>query len=646
MKNIVRILAIIIVVTGINSCEWLDVVPDNMPTIDDAFRNRASAERSLFSCFSYLPDPTNPFGNPAYYTNRDEFEYGTHTQAYLGYACHIARGEQNADDPYLDYWSGGRGAKSMFRAIQTCNTFLEGIHQPRDLQEFERRKWVAEVKFLKAYYHFWLLQLYGPIPIIRENLPLSANPDEVRVFREPVDECVAYIAALIDEAVPDLPLIISNPTEEAGRITKPIALAIKAKAMVWAASPLFNGNSDYRGWIDSRGKQLVSDTYSPEKWAKAAEALRNAIDTCHLAQHELYKFERSKNTYAFRMNDSIALTMNTRQAITDNWNVGNIWSSTRRFGYDKWGISNGSTGDIEVWQRSLFPCLYASDAAVGLVYASFNMTDLFYTKNGIPIDEDNEWNYDGRYELRLSTAEAGNRHYIPIGQQTAALNFDREPRYYANLGFDRGYYELSSETTNFGASFSRYVALRLGDPGNNFIPNNTGYYVKKLVAYESKANYYSGKDYRFPLIRLADLYLMYSEALNEAKDAPDDEVYKWIDDIRAIVGLKGVVDSWQKSKYPNRPKDKVEMRKIIQQERLIELAFEGQRFWDMRRWKLAAKSRTYAPQGWNNQGKTAKDYYTITNSGTAARFSTRDYLWPIRTHELLINPNLVQSYGW
>jgi hypothetical protein len=289
---------------------------------------------------------------------------------------------------------------------------------------------------------------------------------------------------------------------------------------------------------------------------------------------------------------------------------------------------------------------------VSFCYASFNMAELFYTNNGVPIEEDKYWNYVGRHELRTSTEEAENGMYIPIGQETVSLHFDREPRFYANLGFDRGYYELSTTVTenSFGASYDRYLRLRMGEPG--YWQFNTGYFVKKLVAYETSCsqgninNNYSPRDYRFPLIRLADLYLMYSEALNEVKDAPDDEVYEWIDKVRAVVGLKGVVESWENSRYPNRPKEKKEMREIIRQERMIELAFEGQRFWDVRRWKTAEKEWTKRPKGWNGAGTTAAEYYTAVNMDEARKFSYRDYLWPISTYDLSRNTNLEQTYGW
>ncbi len=643
--NLIKILVIFIILTiPVSSCDWLDVVPDNMPSIDDAFSNRASAEKSLFSCYSYLLDPMNGcFYQPGFFTTRDELEYSTHQAIVMTPAAMIAKGEQNINNPYLNYWSGGNGGINMFQAIRTCNIFLEEIHQPRDIQEIERKRWTAEVKFLKAYYHFFMLQLYGPIPLIKENLPISASPEEVMVFREPVDECVAYIAQLIDEAAPDLPLVVPVPVNEDGRITRPVALAVKAKVLAWGASPLFNGNTDYSEWRDSRGKQLVSDTYSKEKWVEAAEAIRNAINVCHEAKHKLYQYNKFTSAQTYNMNDSLVLTMHTRKAVTERWNSGTIWSSAISPAKIEYNVP------LNILQRITFAPLYSKDLynLVGYSCASFNMAELFYTNNGIPIDEDIHWDYSSRYQPRTSTFEDKNGCYIPIGQQTASLHFDREARFYANLGFDRGYFELAQTTNNGGASFNRYLGLRQGDIGSGSNQSITGYFPKKLTAFETRGDHYQGYDYRFPLFRLSDLYLLYSEALNELKDAPDNEVYEWIDYVRAIVGLPGVVDSWKNSRYPANPSDKNEMRKIIQRERLIELAFEGQRFWDMRRWKLAESSWSYKPVGWNRMGKLPEEYYSLINLTTDIRkYSVRDYLWPISISDLRANPNLVQTYGW
>lgn len=638
MKNsIINIFIASFFVIFTNGCnDYLDVVPNNVPRIEHAFSNRETSERFLFSCYSFLPDIIHMYNYPAYFNSHDEFDVSQFIMSSFQTtpAGIINFGGQNSNNPLQNYWSGGNGGKNLFQAIRQCNIFLEEIDKPQDIEEAERKKWIAEVTFLKAYYHYFLLQLYGPIPLIKENIPLSAPPEDTWLFREPVDECVDYIVELIDEASPNLPMIINNPIEEAGRITRPIAMAVKAKLLTLAASPLFNGNPDYANWIDSRNKQLVSDTYSKEKWKRAADALKMAIDTCHSAGLALYHYEKMSSPNTSAMNDSLVKLMTVRKAFTERWNKGIVWTDPRFV----WDL-----------QRLSLPIMKSADLGkiTPRFFASFDMVELFYTNKGIPIDEDPDWNYDARYQLRVSTPEANNHNYIPINERTVALHFDREPRFYANLGFDRGYFELSSLTNDRGKTFSTFLKTRQGDVANYENPH--AYYIKKLVAFESNANEAGGyvmNPYLFPVIRLADLYLMYSEALNELNDSPSQEVYKWIDQVRAVTGLKGVVESWSESLYPDRPFDKNEMRKIIQQERMIELAFEGQRFWDIRRWKRINEFWSRPTRNWNNGGRTPEEYYSVVVVRDGRTISVRDYLWPISLNDLRINKNLVQTWGW
>ncbi len=641
-KYLISLIGVAVVVAG---CNYLDVVPNDAATLEDAFKNRAAAEKALFTCYSFLPDPTNPYDYPAYFTSHDEFEIGsmhwiTGTAAYA-----ISSGQQNTNSPKMYYWT------TMYRAIRYCNIFLDGIGTPRDIPEYERERWIAEVKFLKAFYHYWLVTMYGPIAIVDKNLDISSPTEETMVYREPVDECVDYIVSLIDEAAEKLPANVPNPINEDGRITQSIALGIKAKALTLSASPLFNGNSDYAGWKDSRGKQLISSTYSKEKWERAAVAIKEAIDTCHYAGYKLYEFDKSKFTSSMAMSDQQAKSMTIRKAVTERWNLGNIWSSTARFGQNK-GSGLGAFPSYGNMQRALMARVYTEDtrSEVGMMSASSNMAELFYTSNGVPISEDKSWPYGDRYNFDVVKNGSGNEYYMGVNEITAKINMGREPRYYGSLAFDRGYYELTTTTANAGATF-QMLKMRLGDPGG---VGMTGYGVKKLVAFESSASQgqttgsaYSGYDYRMPLLRLADLYLLYSEALNEIKDAPDAEVYEWIDKVRAVNGLDGVVDSWKyHSNYSDRPEYKEDMQEIIRQERLIELAFEGQRFWDVRRWKLAQQFWSEPTYGWDSSGAKADEYYVKKSVFAGRSVSFKEYLWPISINDLLINKNLVQTYGW
>src|SRR5690606_4807819 len=100
-----------------------------------------------------------------------------------------------------------------------------------------------------------------------------------------------------DEALPDLPAIINSETSELGRITQPIALSVKAHALVTAASPLFNGNPDYAHFTDKRGTQLFSPDFSMEKWEQAKQACEAAIAACQDAGNRLYYYSQSGLQY-------------------------------------------------------------------------------------------------------------------------------------------------------------------------------------------------------------------------------------------------------------------------------------------------------------------------------------------------------------
>lgn len=96
---------------------------------------------------------------------------------------------------------------------------------------------LPEAKILKAYYHFYLFQLYGPIPIVDVNLPISATEEEVRIKRDKVETVVNYIVNLIDEATGDLPLKIQNEATEMGRLTQPGCLGYQSQNIIAGCQP-------------------------------------------------------------------------------------------------------------------------------------------------------------------------------------------------------------------------------------------------------------------------------------------------------------------------------------------------------------------------------------------------------------------------
>jgi hypothetical protein len=282
---------------------------------------------------------------------------------------------------------------------------------------------------------------------------------------------------------------------------------------------------------------------------------------------------------------------------------------------------------------------------------TLDVAEQFYTKHGVPIDEDVSYDYAGRYEVDV--VPAGHEYYIEKDFRTAKLHFYREPRFYASLGFDGGkWFNLEVNSDKNSYSIRNKAGQVAGRALDNFCI--TGYFSKKLVNYKlimtSSAHTGSSITYPFPIIRLADLYLMYAEALNECKDAPDAEVYYYIQLVRDRAGLDketgGLVNTWNTySSIKDKPLRKEGMREIIQCERLIELALEGQRFFDLRRWRLSLEYLNRPIRGWNVSESSEAGYYQVRYI-YFRKFMPKDYFWPIRTYDLYVNDRLVQSPQW
>ena len=637
---------ILAAILSITACsDWLDVVPDGIPTLEMAFNSRIQARKYLATCYSYMPknggsaDPATLGGDDIFTRKTTHFENRFNLAG-----LDISQGRQNAANPVLARWG------SMYQALRVCNTFLENIDLVPDIEAWEREQWIAEVKVLKAYYHFSLVQMYGPVPLIRENLSVDTDVYGVKVEREPVDDCFEYIVQLIDEASEGdiLPTFSLDPATDYGHITKPIALSLKAKVLVTAASPLFNGNNDQATLKNHDGTPLFDATYRPEKWDSAMVACKEAIDLCHEAGIMLYEYE----DVAKRYTDTTVMDLSLRNAFTLRNNIEVIWANTQMVSIP------GNGGMIHASMPKLNPSYVNSNDVCKWLGMPIKIAEMFYTENGVPLDEDINRNVGDLYNLR--TAQAKDKLYIRQGRTTVDMHFDREPRFYAWVGFDGGVWFGAGQYNDKNATSLRYLGFKIGETdGTEGQGNWTGYIPKKYIPFEAQfnaINSISSPSYAWPVMRLSDLYLLYSEAINEA-EGPDgahsSELFQYIDLVRGRAGLKGVKESWDTYTTNQKYTTKEGMRDIIQRERLIELSFEGHRFWDIRRWKTAQAEYHTPLQGWNMMVSVIDGTEEEVNRMMyqpqlllEQKFGIRDYFWPIRTADIEVNPNLVQNIGW
>lgn len=642
MKKIIISISFLIamMLTGTSCSDYLNIVPEGTPSMDNAFSNRINSLKFLYTCYSYLPSFDN--GGSVGFLAGDEHWLMPKGTGFIDQrisinAWEIGRGTQNSNSPYMNYWDGGNGGTNLWIAIRDCNIFLENIDKPRDLQDYERDKWISEVKFLKAYYHFCLFRMYGPIVIADDNLPISATPEEVRKKREPVDKVVQYIVDLLDECLEDLPRVISNKGSELGRVTQIANLTLKARLLVTAASPLFNGNKDYANYVDKDGEHLFNSTEDPTKWDTAIAACEAAIEASQDPELGLELYSYKSNLI---LSDETKCQLSIRNSVTEKWNTELIWGLSSRSDAHLQSLCMTRVGAYpnNMWggQEMLNPTMEA--------------TNLYYTKNGVPMDEDKTWNYADRFKVKMHTNE--QPYELASYYETIQMNFDREPRFYANIGFDGCtwyQYNCPSDSEKDIWTAKNRAGQAQGKLGTNSY-TTTGYWTKKLVSvtYEVTQSGYTTERFPWPEMRLTDLYLLYAEALNEKDDVNNRELaISYLDQIRARAGLKGIKESWDTySKYPNRYKTQEGLREIIQRERAIELMFEGSRFWDLRRWKTANKVLNEKIHGWNFEGETPAEYYSQRTLYTLKFIAPRDYFWPIHQNDLVVNPKLVQNPGW
>lgn len=625
-----------------SSCKkFLDVVPPNVGTLDYAFRNRNEAENYLFSCYNGLQ--MIGLGLEPSFVGTGEIIYPPELGG-VASSFQLARGNaQNVSNPIFNYWEGTNGGVNLFQAIRKCNIMLENIDKPIDLTATEKARWIAEVKFLKAYYIYYLARLYGPIPLYKTNFSIDASSETLQIRREPVDSVFNYAVQLLDEAAADLPQQILNPADELGRVTKLIALSVKAELLATAASPLFNGNPDYNGFKDKEGTALIASTYDPQKWGRAVTACKAAIDEAATVNKRLYSFIPNASMPP-NLTDSLKRLLTLQGAVTEKWDINPelIWAINYAFPY----------------QGQCLPRLYPlnsgsenSYGAPGTFAVPVSTTELFYTSNGVPIEEDNTWDYNGRFGLQ--TSDGAHKFYVRPNYQTIKANFYREPRYYASIGFDGGYWYGGGRTNDQNAMLVVQAqgpssATSIAGPMDVARTNITAIWPKKLVNYLT--NYTDDKavsiePFRLPRMRLSGLFLLYAECLNEA-NGPSAEVYDYIDRVRARAGLKGVVESWTSySKFPNAVNTKDGLRRIIHRERRSELCFEGQAGWDLRRWKEMAEALSKPVQGWSIRQNTPGTFYQLVTQFIPA-FTTRDYLWPLSDAVILNNKKNVQNPLW
>lgn len=476
----------------------------------------------------------------------------------------------------------------LYEGIRHCNLFMPFWENERErlpLSDETYERTFGELIFLRAYYHFELYKRYGGIPILTKVI----NPgDNIQIGRESYKTTVEFLVNECDRAADLLPLNYKDYTSYYGKATKGAALALKARVLLYAASPLTNAATDFTGGND---ENVWMGDYRLDRWKDAADA---ASDLIAMNEYELYEFlPEGGGEYSFSyFNDSY-------QATNREFIFGRLWSQDNNM------------------EKNNAPMGYQN--ALGLTCPTQDFVDAFLMNDGTSFDWNNPAHAAEPYKnrdprLSLFVFHNGvkwwytdNRAYNP--QKTYGL----------------------IETFVGGAD----------DPYSLTDGIRTGYYLRK---FSSQLATIFGTEYKvshnYGFFRYAEILLNFAEAANEF-GGPNYQINghdaRWaINQIRARAQMPNV----------DAAVTQTELRDLIRLERRIELSFEEHRFWDIRRWKIATdlKKNIDGMKLINNYDGT----YTYERQVAIEPrvFESKHYFYPIPQTERNRNPLLKQNPEW
>ena len=613
---------------GLSACNYLDIVPDEVVKEEDSYETPDLVRNYLYSCYSFLPT-NRAISNNAYWMMcgaetsfyRKEMFSTFNEGTYGPSSLHMT------SDTWSPIWEG----------IRQCYMFLDILDKAKNLVPTDKQHYRGEANFLIAYYHFLSLRSYGPTCIIDKLYDPKLDVEEFPE-RSSYDEVVEFINRKLDEAFPDLATTYSG--KDFGRATQVAVYALKSRLYLYAASPLFNGNSEMYADFKSKkdGRHLIAQEYSEDKWRKSAEISLQAITELEKLNFRLYDDNDAGTPDDNRPGLSNPAQRRIRYSVIDFSNPSPevIWADTRKEGY--YDIQNRSI------PRQYIDIVY--DGSGGIA-PTLQMVESFYTKNGLPMDKDKTYDYDGRFNIVELPVNYDGNNYSNVSNGTSIkMHLDREPRFYANIGFHHGFYEITQydgEITSDDPA-KRVIVEELrnndrhGKRNQDLYYSVTGYHNKKLVhpSYEDGVVHYP-----LPLFRMAEMYLNYAEAVFKYLGGADITSMDFPMSARAAASK-----TRQRAGMPDfeQGMDANTFWTKLCNERFVELAFEGHRFWDVRRWKEADKYFKNIVE--MKLIKEADGNITYMRKNVSRQWDDKMYLFPIPQSERSKNPNLTQNPGW
>lgn len=687
MKKIIVILSIVtglsLIMGGCTDYLDSDYLFDERMSIEDVFKNQDYTNEWLARAYSFLGD---------------------------GYLQDVASKKyvpfNFADDMYFDgegnryaNWKAGRYSESglngesqgiwenAYKGIRQAAILLNYIDMNKEFNEVQIADMKGQAHFLKAYYYWIMLRTYGPVPIVPDNgIDYTKEYDEVAQPRSTYEECVDYIENELILAAEMLPL--QRSVEELARPSRGAALALRAKVLLFGASPLFNGKAPAEVatvMVDKQGNPLLSPTYDESKWARAAAAAKDVMDLNFYTLHVAY----------FKDTEAVGYPATVTPPYDENFSDKdwpNGWKNIDPFESYR-SLFNGeipanenpelifTRGQNNSNENIAAMVLHQLPRTWGKGYNSHAMTqkqlDAYYMADGTDAPGMNSMyasvtGYEGRYDSReratgyVTESELAN--YPELGPQGTGVSKQyakREPRFYASVAYNGSTWYFLNADESAEEQKNKQIFYYRGEDNGYKINYSllTGIGIKKYVHPDDISligNSYNRARIRSkvdPAIRYAEILLIYAEALNELTgqhSIPSWDGNKMHSISRNVAEMKaGIQPVRIRSGVPDYPEDVYanadRFREKLKRERQIELFAEGHRYFDLRRWMDAPVEEAASIYGCNiYAGKAMADLFhtPVEVPSLAPIFALKSWFWPIHHTELKRNKELTQNPGW
>ena len=622
-------------------------------SLDSAFSKRIYVDGWLSSAYSVmnkLGEYKEPFrwaSDDLYHPDMKEYVEGS-------YSADKPKGDENAGESRL--WK-------YYEGIRKASTFLDNVDRCPELTMDEIADMKGQARFLRAYCYWALIRVFGPVPLIPlEGLDADLSYEELSLPRTHFDEIVSFIDTELAETARLLPM--RRTVNNLGRPTRGAALGLRARVLLYAASPLYNGNLDFFNVVDN---QLISQTYDESKWAKAAAAAKDVIELAKTSGlYELYTIAPKIGTLDM-YRPPVHPEYSTKD-YPDGWaNIDPLLSYKSNFDGSVQGSKNpeliftrtsDGTGTINDWMYQALPRTISGNNRLCVTQKQVNA---YAMNDGRTISEAAN---TGDYVTTGFTTEAYSENNPFLPAKVSLMYNKREPRFYASIAYNGSVWEAASasEPRYRNQQIFYYRGTEDGKQGFKEECPLTGMTLKKF--YNSEDSRTDGGyviEKTEMTIRYAEILLIYAEALNELSEGEvyhlktysneDVEIKRDEDEMRYAIKrirMRAGVPDYTNETYKNQADFRVKLKR----ERQVELLGENSmRYFDLRRWKDALTEENQLLQGCNinisDDDTYIADFYKETPVSSVHKvFEQRMYLFPFPTYELKRNVNLTQNPGW